>query len=271
MSEERGKNVATEETEDITVEKAVDEKDASAIIEEKHSGGGTKPDKKKKENRKPVLKRPKRTIKNILIDMSVVPLLVLGVILTVSTTRILKSNIESEITKSLDIAANSLYNTYSLIAPGDYRSDGSRIYKGDLLLTGSYEIVDALKAAYDLDVTLYYGDTIVLTTIMDENGRRIVGTQAGDKEKDWVLNKSHEFFGKDLKLGNDKYYGYFVPMVSRDGAVVGMAFAGKHSSEVKAVINNAITKAVLIFVTATIVTLLVCITANRHITSALHS
>ncbi len=212
-----------------------------------------------------------RSIQGILINISIVPLLILGVILTVSMAGVLNSNMEKELAETLDVAANSLYNTYSLLAPGDYRMDNGRLYKGETLLTGKYEVVDALKTAYKLDISLYYGDTRVLTTIMDDNGRRMVGEKAAEQAVNWTLNKDREYFVKNVKIGSQDYYGYYVPMLARDGSVVGMAFAGRPVAEVRRIMLNAIVKAVVISLIAIVITLLVCMNANRHITKALQA
>ena len=261
----------TETAPDQQQEKTIDEQHADEIIEEKVLVKDSGKRNKKSEKGKTEKKRSKRTIQRILIDMSVVPVLLLGIILTVSTTRILQTNIEKELTESLDIAAHSVYNTYSLIAPGDYEMRDGRLYKGDVLLTGNYDIVDELKKTYKLDVTLFYGDTRVLTTVLDDSGRRIVGTTAGDDAVYWVLEHNREYFAKNIQIGKVKYYGYYIPVLSRDGEVVGMAFAGRPSRDVKVVIQSAVVKAVVISVIAILLTLLFCVTANRSITTALHA
>ncbi|MBR4759792.1 MAG: diguanylate cyclase, partial [Lachnospiraceae bacterium] len=136
---------------------------------------------------------------------------------------------------------------------------------------GKYEVVDALKTAYKLDISLYYGDTRVLTTITDENGRRLVGEQAPQQAVYWALERNREFFVKSIQIGARYYYGYYIPMLSRDGSVVGMAFAGRPVEEVHRVMRNAVAKALVISLLAIVITLLVCLNANRHITTALHA
>ena len=109
----------------------------------------------------------KTSLKQTLLKFSLVPVLVLGLVLTLISTRTLVRETTDEVSQSLKIAARSVYNTYSLIAPGDmYEQDGI-IYKGDTALTGDYSIVDSLKESYGMDITLLYGDRRVLTTLTD--------------------------------------------------------------------------------------------------------
>ena len=86
----------------------------------------------------------KTSLKHTLLKFSLVPVLVLGLVLTFISTRTLVQVTTEQVSQSLKVAARSVYNTYSLIAPGDmYEKDGM-IYKGDVVLTGDYSIVDSL-------------------------------------------------------------------------------------------------------------------------------
>ena len=105
----------------------------------------------------------KTSLKHTLLKFSLVPVLVLGLVLTFISTRTLVQVTTEQVSQSLKVAARSVYNTYSLIAPGDmYEKDGM-IYKGDVVLTGDYSIVDSLKESYGMDITLFYGDKRILT------------------------------------------------------------------------------------------------------------
>ncbi|MCR5417505.1 MAG: diguanylate cyclase [Lachnospiraceae bacterium] len=211
----------------------------------------------------------RRSIRMILISIAVVPVVLLGVILTISNLRNLRMSMEVKTSDSLDIAANSLYNTYSMISPGDYEMKGDILYKGDLRLTGNFEVVDALKESYKLDLSLYYGDTRILTTILDENGSRAIGSRASEEVKHWVLKSNKEYFSKNVVIGSRRYYGFYVPMLNRDGSVVGMAFAGIPASAVSRSWNAGMVKSIIISVVALLITLLLCLTLNRQITNAL--
>ena len=117
----------------------------------------------------------KTSLKHTLLKFSLVPVLVLGLVLTFISTRTLVQVTTEQVSQSLKVAARSVYNTYSLIAPGDmYEKDGM-IYKGDVVLTGDYSIVDSLKESYGMDITLFYGDKRILTTLTDEKGKRMSG------------------------------------------------------------------------------------------------
>lgn len=211
----------------------------------------------------------KTSLKHTLLKFSLVPVLVLGLVLTLISTRTLVQGTTEQVSQSLKIAARSVYNTYSLIAPGDmYEKDGL-IYKGDVVLTGDYSIVDSLKESYGMDITLFYGDKRVLTTLTDEKGKRISGTSAEGQVSHWVLENGKDYFSSNIKIGGKSYFGYYVPIYNKDGSVVGMAFASKTRASIMASVRNNVLNSVAICVLVTIAALLCCIVASQKLVEAL--
>ena len=176
--------------------------------------------------------KKKRSIKRTLIGLSVIPAVFIGIALMMISVHSLWTGMSSEVSNSLSIAANSLYNTYSLVSPGDYEIKDGVLMKGDMVIEGDYTIVDALKKSYGMEITLFYGDERKLTTITDENGNRLVGTKADSQTVKWVLETGRKYFSSKVKIGGEDYFGYYVPILNKDRSVVGMAFAGKKRTEV---------------------------------------
>lgn len=213
----------------------------------------------------------KTSLKHTLLKFSLVPVLVLGLVLTFISTRTLVQVTTEQVSQSLKVAARSVYNTYSLIAPGDmYEKDGM-IYKGDVVLTGDYSIVDSLKESYGMDITLFYGDKRILTTLTDEKGKRMSGTSADGQVSHWVLENGKDYFSEKIKIGGKSYFGYYVPIYNKDGSVVGMAFASKTRASVMAFVRNNVINSVAICVLVTIAALLCCIAASQKLVEALKS
>ena len=151
-----------------------------------------------------------------------------------------------------------------------YEKDGM-IYKGDVVLTGDYSIVDSLKESYGMDITLFYGDKRILTTLTDEKGKRMSGTSADGQVSHWVLENGKDYFSEKIKIGGKSYFGYYVPIYNKDGSVVGMAFASKTRASVMAFVRNNVINSVAICVLVTIAALLCCIAASQKLVEALKS
>lgn len=213
----------------------------------------------------------KKSIRRTLIGLSVIPAVFVGIALMMISAHSLWKGMTREISNSLAVAANSLYNTYSLVAPGDYVIKDDTLMKGDLVIEGDYKIVDALKESYGMEITLFYGDERRLTTITDEEGNRLVGTKADSQTVKWVLETGRKYFSEKVEINGEEYFGYYIPMLNKDKNVVGMAFAGQKRSDVISSIGESIMSSVLICILVVVATLLVCVAAGRKIVDALKS
>lgn len=225
----------------------------------------------KNRNESEIIKtKKKKSLKITWIQVTVVPTLILGILLTALSAKSLIDGMTQELSESLSVAAHSLYNTYSIVAPGDYVMEEGILKKGDKVLSNDYKIIDALKRSYNMELTLFYGNLRVLTTIMDDEGNRVVGTVADESATKWALEKNREFFVKNIKINGVDYYGYYIPVLNKDETVVGMAFAGKTSSSVMKSVQNSVIRSVMISILIIFVALLCCIVASQKIIESLH-
>ncbi|GAB1409873.1 methyl-accepting chemotaxis protein [Desulfovibrionales bacterium] len=86
--------------------------------------------------------------------------------------------------------------------------------------------VDEIKAFTDLDVTIFKGDTRLVTTIMRE-GKRVVGTKMDNPVVlDTVLAKGELFLHTNTILGMPYETAYW-PIKESGGKITGMYFIGK--------------------------------------------
>ena len=169
-----------------------------------------------------------------LIVLSMIPLVVSLLVLTLFSIFYMKDNLETQTKNTLRVAAIDLkeYYAYDLQHP-EYLEGGWITYDPDYM--------DHLKYA-DVDLTVFRGDTRFCTSIIGGDGKRIEGTKASDGVIAEVINKGNEYYSDDVKINNIPYYVYYVPLKDANGNVVGMAFAGKACSEVQ----NAVRKMIIV-------------------------
>lgn len=145
---------------------------------------------------------------------------------------------------------------YSIRATSPLKLDGiivGVVQVGMVLSEPSF--VDDIKAFTDLDVTIFKGDTRIVTTIMKE-GKRVVGTKMDNPVVlDTVLAKGQIFLHTNVILGMPYETAYW-PIKDPSGAVSGMYFIGKpldyivgvkrHVSLVTAAVSAAIAVIMLV-------------------------
>lgn len=204
--------------------------------------------------------------------MSVIPLLVLALIITVFSYYAVKQAMHTEVHIELRNTAENVMMMYDLLYPGDYYLEGTNsydFYKGTQNLTDDHSIVDRLKADTQTDVTIFYQDTRILTTICNTEGRRITGTGAGALVIQDVLFSGQPHFYTNTEINGQQYFAYYTPLRNSDGSIVGMIYAGKPCTEVNAAVRRAVLPIILIAICSMAVVSLISSSYTRKLTNAL--
>lgn len=99
-------------------------------------------------------------------------------------------------------------------------------------LAQNHEFVDHVKENYEVEATLFLGDTRASTTIIDNKGERVIGTKITDQRViDSIFKNEEPFFGQVTLFGK-LYDTAYSPLKNPDGKVVGILFLGKDHAKV---------------------------------------
>ncbi|MBR3051110.1 MAG: cache domain-containing protein [Selenomonadaceae bacterium] len=122
---------------------------------------------------------------------------------------------------------------------GDWHLQNGILFKGAQQIDGVNEIADFLSNICNGKVTIFNGDTRVITTVKDSAGNRQVGTKASEAVIDNVITQGKFFVGKASVMGEDHYAAY-QPIKDATGKTIGMLFVGISVHEMDAVTDNLI-------------------------------
>ncbi|MCH5250955.1 MAG: cache domain-containing protein [Lachnospiraceae bacterium] len=200
--------------------------------------------------------KKKPSIIIILILMCLLPTFVSIVGSFITSYQSMKSSTEREIETTLMSTGYTLLETFNAADGRNYWLSGNLLYKGGTNLSESYDIVDFIKEKTDVDCTLFYGDTRYMTTLLDENGDRMLYTQCSDTVKEIVLNQGNTYFAKNIEIGGQDYYGYYIP-IEQNGKIAGMIFTGKPTEELTSALRSFTTT--LLFVSTILVVFIVIV------------
>lgn len=207
-------------------------------------------------------------LKQKILMIAILPLLLLGIVIIVfgdkQITNVLVENTE----EGLQATAIAVRTTLRKMNNEPYRlNENNELVKGDLNISQTPDLVDEIKEGTDIDVTIFFGDTRYMSSIIDENGQRIIGTQAGPRAIETVLGKGEEFFATDAVVNNADYFGYYVPLFDfGTNEVIGMVFAGMPQAEARAQIRRIIVLIVaLVVIVGVICAILIFFTVNKMV------
>lgn len=177
-----------------------------------------------------------------ILTSALLPLVCLGLATIIIGNARISTVVTETIENGLRGTAVSVRDTLVQSEEGSYqvREDG-KLYKGDFCVSDATEIADDIEKAANTDITIFYGDTRYMTSVVNAQGKRVVGTQAGAQVVEKVVNSGQEHFATNVDVEGQPYFGYYVPLYE-DGTsqVVGMVFAGMPQADAKSQINTII-------------------------------
>ena len=205
-----------------------------------------------------------------ILTLAVLPLVILGVVILVFSNAKINSVVTSSIENGLRGAAVSVSDTFAYADEGAYYLDeNENLWKGGFNITQNHQIADKIKKATNMDITIFYGSVRYMTSIIDENGDRMVGTKAGDEVVERVLKNGEEYFSQNVNIYGQAYFGYYLPLRDNDGEIVGMVFSGMPQADARAQITSILSLVVIIVVTTGILGAIVLIFVVRKLVKAL--
>lgn len=123
--------------------------------------------------------------------------------------------------------------------PGSWHVEGESLYKGDVEISGNFELVDEIGELTEDTVTIFRGDTRVSTNILAE-GERVVGTKVSDQVGEVVLKQGNSYYGEAEVLGRP-YQAAYEPLKAENGEVIGILYVGASQEQIE-IIQAAFTR-----------------------------
>lgn len=193
---------------------------------------------------------------------------VIGVVLSIIGIANTRKAYKSQTEVTLNVAANQFADELSNEFEGDWAvAPTGELTKGDQFISDQLESqMDNLKKKTNVDYTVFYGKTRMITTITDGSGQRLVGTNASDEVVEAVISKGEEYSSFDVKINDIPYAVHYTPLKNSGGGVVGMAFAGYPLSEM----NSKITSAAVLSIVFALIALAFVVAAGVMINNRLN-
>lgn len=207
-------------------------------------------------------------IGQVLQAINILPLLILGSLMIFVSYRWFSNVMHQEVHVELQYVTENTNTLLNTAYPGDYTLVGDsalRLFKGETDITECYELIDEIKQNTDLEITLFYQDTRILTTIRDSAGTRIVGTGAPAVVIEDVLTRKQPAFYENTLINGFSYFSYYMPVCNSDGSVVGMLFVGKPAEQVNLAVKKSLYPLILIMIVILLTTSLVLFAYTRRL------
>ena len=135
--------------------------------------------------------------------------------------------------------------------------------KGDVIISNNYSVIDDLKDKTGLEITIFYGDTRVASTLTDSNGNRITGT-ASEEVVNTVLKNGEIFYNDNLTIAGKQYTSMYIPLKQQGSEeIIGMIFTASSRDSVIQSIGKIASEIII----ATIISILIVVILDVLLTN----
>lgn len=204
--------------------------------------------------------------------LAIIPVLIMGIVAILISNTVVKNKLLDDAKQKLKATSNAVLAAYDQNA-GDYFVNATGdVWKGAYNVSLSTPFIDDIAEKTGIEVTLFYNDTRLVTSLKDADGKRILGSKAGDFLVENVLQEGNEVFTNRVLVDGTFYFGYYVPVHQNNSdEIIGMVFAGMPVKEIYASLNLI----TMIFTVAILVILVIavigCLLVSRGIAKSIRN
>lgn len=185
---------------------------------------------------------------------ALIPLILIVVIAGVSIYSVGSEVAKKLVMHEMQTASYALEMTLDSLGSGDYHSDGTNLYKGNYNLNSNNQTIDDFKKKTNVDITVFWKKTRMVTSVIDKDGKRVTGTAISDSVYDKVMQDG-KYFSDNVDIEGKEYYGYYEALKNADGSSQAIIFTGMPSSDVKAIYKKRLVNTTVFMI---IIALMAC-------------
>lgn len=176
-----------------------------------------------------------------------VPLFLMFVVAIVGISESCGSVTEAMVKHELQAAQYAFEVSVENIAAGSYMYTNGKFYKGKRNISENTQFFDNFSNEVDLQVTVFYDNIRVATSLTDKDGNRMVGTEADPAIYDMVVKQGEEYYTDDVQIGGDTYYAMYCPLYQNNSdEIIGMTFVGLQKNTIQSIYQSYFVRSALI-------------------------
>jgi len=216
-------------------------------------------------------KKLKNSLKNQMLKMTLIPLILMTIAIVAVSGHVVQKTITDKIEEELIRDAEVVGFIFDEFYVGEYRVEESedanelKIYKGDQLINSNDSLMNLFSEKLDVDVSIFYKDVRIISTLVDDDGNSAIGTQASSIVKKEVIDSGQSAFYDNVMVYDKRSYAYYTPLKNDKDEVIGMIAVCRASGDV---INEVIRYELPVVGICVVVALffgIIMIRYNRHL------
>ena len=114
-----------------------------------------------------------------------------------------------------------------------------KFYKGKRNIRDKTQFFDNFSHEVDLQVTVFYDNVRVATSLVDAQGNRLVGTEADPVIYDLVVKQGQDYYSDHVEISGKTYYAMYCPLYQYNSdEIIGMTFVVLEKSNINEIYSS---------------------------------
>lgn len=170
--------------------------------------------------------------------IAVIPVMVMCIVAMMISNTVVKNKLLDDAKQELSATAKAVLAAYDQNTGDYFVNSAGDVWKGAYNVSLSEGFIDDINKNTGVAITFFYGDRRLVTSLTDSNGKKILGSRAGEFLVKNVLEDGNEVFTNRVLVEDDFYFGYYVPVYQNNSnEIIGMIFAGMPVNQIYASLN----------------------------------
>ncbi|MCR4706053.1 MAG: diguanylate cyclase [Lachnospiraceae bacterium] len=198
-----------------------------------------------------MIKKQSSGLFKAMLAMVVLPMIVLSLVVSAFGVGRFRRVIYDEVQDELRSICSMTLGSYNILYPGDFHLEGDEqkiFYKGDVPLNGDHELLNEIQRDTGAEITIFYYDTRILTTIKNEEGADIVGTGSSAIVMRDVYQNGGDGFYPGVDIKGESFYAFYMPIRNSAGQIIGMIGAAKPEATVMTTLYKSVIPLLLLII-----------------------
>ncbi|MDE7183626.1 MAG: methyl-accepting chemotaxis protein, partial [Lachnospiraceae bacterium] len=211
-------------------------------------------------------------LKEKILALALVPVLVLGITMFLVAADRIANGIYDAAYNGMQATTLAVRDIFEEGKSGAYHMDEQgMLWKGDTFnISQATNIVDHIKENTGIDVTIFWGSTRILTSIVNERGERQINTQASAEVAERVLQNGETYYDRNIEILGQNYIVSYTPLYQENSKeIIGMIFLGTPQQTVSVIIHKIRTQFLIIILCMLLFVTVIAYTLINRIVTAL--
>lgn len=153
---------------------------------------------------------------------------------------------------------------------GTYMYTNGKFYKGRKNVSDDTQFFDNFSQEVDLQVSVYYDKVRVATSLVDNDGNHLIGTEANPDIYERVVQQGQDYYDDNMEIEGKLYYGMYCPLYQYNSdQIIGMTFVGLEKDTINSIYTQSMIKSLAALIIIFIIGIVIVIVVARLISGGI--